>query len=120
MTTRVYPAQATIWLMSLQSTPMYAGVHFEVPSTADPGASECVSASYARALLNWEFVDERTLHSLQTQEWLNLEDTAIVGVAAWDAPFGGNLRLWFQLDEQVPIVGRGSWQLAAQSLVVQV
>lgn len=120
MATTVYPAQATIWLASLQATQMYASVHFELPSTADPFASECVSSSYVRSLLTWEFEDERTLWSVQGLEWLNLEDTTIIGVGATDAPFGGNLRLWFQLDDPVTISGRGSWSLPAHSLVVQI
>lgn len=114
----IYTTQAQLWLTSLAETELFAGVFFETPSDANPLASECTSGSYARCPLALTFVASRTIANLQTLEWLNLEDTTIVGVGAWDAPFGGRLRTFHLLTTPVPISGRGSWSMAPQQLYV--
>jgi len=120
MSTSIYAAQATIWLQSLKDTPCFAGVHYEVPATDNPGASECTSGTYARSPLTWEFAAARTLTNLQLLQWLNLVDTTIIGIGVWDAPQGGQLRIFYQLWEPVPITGRGSWSLDPSQLYVQI
>jgi len=116
----IYSTQAQLWLTSLAETELFAGVFFEQPSEENPLASECTSGSYARCPLTFTFVASRTLANLQTLEWLNLEDTTIVGVGAFDAPFGGRLRTFHLLQDAVPISGRGSWQLGPEQLYVHV
>jgi hypothetical protein len=120
MASVIWDTQAAIWIASLHEVPCYAGVHFEMPTPDNPLASECTSGSYARSPLTWTYSAVRTITNLQAMEWLNLEDTTIIGIGAWDAPAGGQLRVFFQLDDPIPIAGRGSWQLSAQQLYVHI
>lgn len=120
MASVIWDTQATIWISELRNTPCFAGVFFEYPTHDNPAASECSSGSYARSVLTWTSIDDRTVTNLQLLEWLNLEDTTIVGIGAWDAHVGGQLRVFFQLDQVVPIAGRGSWSMGAGELYVHV
>lgn len=120
MASVIWDVQAAIWIAQLQDVPCFAGVHFEYPTTDNPLASECTSGSYARSPLTWTYSGARTLTNLQLLDWLNLEDTTIIGIGAWDQPTGGQLRVFFQLDDPIPITGRGSWQLSANQLYVHV
>jgi hypothetical protein len=120
MASTVYDALANEWLAILQETTCYASLHYEVPSTDNPLASEADSPSYTRSMFLWTPGGTRTLSNLEGLQWLNLEDITIIGVGAMNAPVGGQLLLFFQLDDPIPINGRGSWSLGAGELFVRV
>ena len=122
MATVIHPYLAQSWLQSLVDTPCYAGAFFEVPSTATPGARECLTASYARAILTWDFTTStsRTIWNIQKLQWLNLQDTVIAGIGAWDSPVGGHLLAFWQLPTSVTITGRGSYQLDANTVILAI
>jgi hypothetical protein len=111
---------ATQWLDALRDKPCFASLHFEVPNPDDPGASEVDGATYSRSTLTWQYPsgDTRSLVNLQDLVWTNIESTTIVVIGVWDAPTKGNLLLWAQLDEPVPVPDRGSYTVDAQQLFV--
>jgi hypothetical protein len=119
MASTIYNPLAQEWLQILLDTPCYAALHFEVPSEDDTGASEVDGLSYARCSFIWTATASlRTLVNNSELEWLNLEATTIVGIGAWDAPTGGNLLLFHQLDQAKPIADLGSYRLDARQLYV--
>lgn len=120
MASVIYPYLANAWLSELEATACYAGVFFEVPSSVDPAASECSGVSYTRSVLTWTFTTStsRTLANVQLLEWLNLQDTSVVGIGTWNSPVGGDLLMFHQLDEVINIAGRGSYSLDAGLLYV--
>lgn len=111
---------AEAWLESLIATQCYASLHFEVPNPDDPGASEVTGPTYARSILTWEWAlnDRRSIVNLQDLVWTNLDQVTIVAVGAWTEPTKGDLLLWAQLDEPIPVADRGSWLVAAKEFFV--
>lgn len=113
---------ARVWLDHLVGTPCFASLHYEAPSPDDPASSEVDGVTYSRAILSWTYAlnDTRSVVNLQDLSWLNLESTTIVCVGAWDAPTNGNLLLWAQLDEPIPVPDRGSYKVGAKELFCHV
>lgn len=111
---------AEAWLESLIATQCYASLHFEVPNPDDPGASEVTGPTYARSMLAWEWAlnDRRSIVNLQDLAWTNLDQVTIVAVGVWTEPTKGDLLLWAQLDEPIPVQDRGSWMIAAKEFYV--
>ena len=118
MSTYVTDALAAAWLSLLVDTPAYASLHFEVPGTDNPVASEVNGASYARVPVLWSQVGSRTLVNRDPLEWLNLEQTAISALGLFTGPFTGGLLLFTTLASPVPVPSRGSYRVAAEELVV--
>lgn len=118
MTTYVTDALATAWLSLIVDTPTFASLHFEVPSTDNPAASEVGGATYARVPIVWRQVGARTLVNNQPMQWLNLEQTSIGAVGLFTAPFGGVLLVSSALSSPVPVPDRGSYEIAAEELVI--
>lgn len=110
------------WLDSLKAKQCFASLHFEVPNPDDPGASEVDGATYSRSILTWDYPggDIRSLVNIQDLTWTNIEMITIVCVGVWDASTKGNLLLYAQLDEPIPVPDRGSFTVAAKSLFVHV
>lgn len=93
----------TPWLELVQGQARYAALHFEAPSTGDPGASEVTSPGYARAEMSWSFVDGRTLSS-GSLTFGPIASQELAAVGLWDAPVGGRLLIWGMPDPGYPIV----------------
>jgi hypothetical protein len=118
VTTYVTDALASAWLSLIVDTPAFASLHFEAPSTDNPMASEVNGATYARVPVVWRQVGARTLVNNQAMQWLNLEQTSIGAVGLFTDPFAGALLLYSSLASPVPVPDRGSYEIAAEELVI--
>ena len=120
MASVIADALASKWMGSLADIPCFASLHYEVPSGDQPMASEIDGSTYVRAPLTWNLLTPRTAVNTQALEWLNIEDTTIVAVGVFNAPFGGQLLLVAALDDPYPISGRGSYRVDEGSLYVTI
>ena len=113
---------ARVWLDHLVATTGFASLHYETPNPDDPSASEVDGPTYSSSTLTWTYAlnDRRSVVNRQDLSWLNLQTTTIVCVGVWDAPTKGNLLLWAQLDEPIPVPDRGSYQVQAGQLFCHV
>lgn len=118
MGTYVMDVLASAWLELLVETPMFASLHYEVPSTDNPVASEVNGATYARVPVVWRRVGFRTLVNNQAMQWLNLEQTSIGAVGLFTDPFAGAMVLYSGLSAPVPVSARGSYEIGAEELVI--
>lgn len=105
----------------LVDTPCFASLHYIAPTEDDPGASEVTGPTYSRSVLTWDYASGlRLLKNVQQLQWLNLDQVTLIGVGAWDAPTGGNMLLFAQLDDPVVVADRGSHSLDAGALFVRI
>lgn len=118
MATYVTDALASTWLSLMVQTPAYVSLHFETPSTDNPAASEVNGATYARVPVSWQSIGSRTLVNAEPLQWLNLEQTSIGAVGLFTDPFAGTLLLSSSLASPVPVPDRGSYEIAAEELVI--
>jgi len=102
-------------------TPCYGSLHYITPTEDDPNSSEVTGPTYSRSPLTWDYASGlRLLSNVQQLQWLNLDQITLIGVGAWDAPTGGNMLLFAQLDTPVVVSDRGSYSLDAGSLFVRI
>ena len=118
MPTYVTNALATSWLQLFRDTPVYVSLHIERPSTDNPTASEVGGATYSRALVSWEDIGGRAIANADPLQWLNLEQTSIGALGLFTDPFHGVMLMSVTLDSPVAVPDRGSYQVAAQELVI--
>lgn len=122
MASVIYDPLARPWLEYLIGIKCFASLHYEVPNPADPSASEIDGPTYARSPLTWDWAKDtsRTVWNVQDLSWLNLDEVTLVGIGAWSDPTRGDLLVFAQLDDPVPVPARGSYSLAANQLFVHV
>ena len=122
MASTIYDPLAVPWLEHLIGIKCFASLHYEIPDPADPAASEITGPTYARSPLTWDWAKDtaRTVWNTQDLSWVNLDAVTIVGVGAWSDPTKGELLVFAQLDEPIPVPDRGSYRLGANELFVHV
>jgi len=87
----VSDAIATTWLTQLQSSAVYAAVHFDIPNWADPGSSECNDPGYARQRVTWTFNSAREIVTATPLVYPALLETSVAAVGLWTASLGGTM-----------------------------
>lgn len=122
MASTIYDPLADAWLSLLIGVNGFASLHYEIPDPADPAASEITGPTYSRSPLIWDYAKDtgRTVWNIQDLSWVNLDAVTIVGLGFWSDPTKGDLLVFAQLDEPVPVPDRGSYLLAANQWFVHV
>lgn len=117
----IFDPLANQWAALLLEQSCFAALHYAYPSPDDPEASEVSGPTYSRPPLTWMYASgSRLLTNAYDLSWLNLDEVTLIGVGVWSAATSGDLLLFAQLDDPVVVSDRGSHQLGAGVLWVQI
>lgn len=111
------------WLLNkfydiIVTQPAWAALLTDIPSGDNPSSSEIGGASYTRALVTWDHLDNQSAANATPMAWLNLPSATIRSVGLFTTSVGMNLIAWCPLQTPFDVKNGGGFTIAAHDLLI--